>query len=129
MPLLEVKLCFVGGFQYHKHICALLDEIATFPEVATKAVQALSTHWAYYFFLSRLTVGKVPGLLETRGAPEEMGEPLYFVGDSHVLSCAWCPLQVAGQRRYIHPLLVTGLKAWHLRHGHRYGTYVIVFIS
>lgn len=129
VPLLEVKLCFVGGFQHHKHIRALLDEIATFPEVATKAVQALSTHWAYYFFLSRLTVGKVPGMLETPGAPEEMGEPLYFVGDSHVLSCAWCPLQVAGHRRYIHPLLVTGLKAWHLRHGHRYGIYIIAFIS
>ena len=33
-----------------------------------------------------------------------------------------CRVSVRGQPRYVHPLLVTGLKAWHLRQGHAFLT-------
>lgn len=49
--------------------------------------------------------------------------PLYLVGDSHVLSLAWQTLTIDGTPRLIVPILVTGLKAWHLRSGTRFFTH------
>eukprot|EP00977_Amphora_coffeiformis_P018384 scaffold6438_cov181-Amphora_coffeaeformis.AAC.11 len=46
-------------------------------------------------------------------------EPIYLVGDSHVLSLAWqivgIPKQKGVLRRQIVPVIITGLKAWHVR--------------
>jgi hypothetical protein len=42
-------------------------------------------------------------------------KPLYVVGDSHCLSCAWARVTVAGEMRVLVPKLVTGVKQWHLR--------------
>mmetsp|Transcript_19973 Transcript_19973/g.47570 ORF Transcript_19973/g.47570 Transcript_19973/m.47570 type:complete len:566 (+) Transcript_19973:89-1786(+) len=114
-PLLHVKLCFAGGPKWHPHIQPLLNKIAAFPQVARAAVQGLSTHWAYYYFLSRLVKSEIAPPLEGR-------EPLFLIGDSHVLSGAWCHVTVRGQPRYLHPKLVTGLKAWHLRKGNKFLT-------
>lgn len=49
-----------------------------------------------------------------------VSRPLYFVGDSHVLSLAWQTLQLSTETTQQHqilvvPALVTGLKAWHVR--------------
>lgn len=41
--------------------------------------------------------------------------PIYVVGDSHVLSAAWSVVTVGGERRRLEPRLVTGVKHWHLR--------------
>lgn len=43
--------------------------------------------------------------------------PLFVVGDSHVLSIAWqtVVLPSSGLRRLIVPIVVTGIKAWHIR--------------
>lgn len=41
--------------------------------------------------------------------------PIYAVGDSHCLSCAWAVVVVNGAPRLIVPKLVTGVKHWHLR--------------
>lgn len=49
--------------------------------------------------------------------------PLYFVGDSHVLSLAWQVLHPTPDfSRRVVPLLVTGLKAWHVRPETRFFT-------
>jgi hypothetical protein len=40
---------------------------------------------------------------------------LYLAGDSHSMSSAWRTIEFKGQQHLIRPLLVTGLKAWHLR--------------
>ena len=41
--------------------------------------------------------------------------PLYLAGDSHSLSPSWREVSWRGATHLIHPVLVTGLKAWHLR--------------
>jgi hypothetical protein len=120
VPILYVKLCFVAGPKYHHRVSALLEQIQAYPEVATKAVKALTTHWAYYYFLQRLTVLEVSPMMHV--PQDKSPKPLYFVGDSHVLSAAWMELRVRGETHYIHPLLITGLKAWHLRPGHQFLT-------
>ena len=44
--------------------------------------------------------------------------PLFVIGDSHCLAPAWRRACIDGGRaRLLRPLLVTGLKAWHLRPG------------
>jgi tetratricopeptide (TPR) repeat protein len=71
-------------------------------------------------------------LQETQGQPEQRSlsctdplsheafaaaakNPLYFVGDSHVLSLAWSVLSTATGPRLVIPKLVTGVKQWHMR--------------
>jgi hypothetical protein len=41
--------------------------------------------------------------------------PLFLMGDSHCLTPAWRKVELRGQARLLTPLLVTGLKCWHLR--------------
>lgn len=41
--------------------------------------------------------------------------PIYVIGDSHCLATGWRTLQVGGQVRMMRPMLVTGLKCWHMR--------------
>jgi len=41
--------------------------------------------------------------------------PLYIAGDSHSLPPGWHTINVKGQERLLQPVLVTGLKIWHLR--------------
>ena len=43
--------------------------------------------------------------------------PLFLLGDSHVLPPAWRCVSLRGSPRCVVPVLVTGLKAWHLRPG------------
>jgi hypothetical protein len=43
--------------------------------------------------------------------------PLYVAGDSHALSPSWRVVRWRGQPRVLVPVLVTGLKLWHLRDG------------
>lgn len=50
-------------------------------------------------------------------------EPLYIVGDSHVLSLAWQTLEICGAPRTVVPVVVTGLKAWHVQQFTRFFTY------
>ena len=40
---------------------------------------------------------------------------MFLMGDSHCMSAAWRHVTLRGERRVLQPLLVTGLKAWHLR--------------
>ena len=53
-------------------------------------------------------------------------EPIFLVGDSHVLSLAWQILDIPSQRgvlrRQVIPVIITGLKAWHVRKTTRFFT-------
>ena len=42
-------------------------------------------------------------------------DQMYIAGDSHALAPAWRTLSWNGATRRLTPVLVTGLKAWHLR--------------
>ena len=46
---------------------------------------------------------------------EAKQNPIYVVGDSHVMSPAWGIMTVNGKARLLIPRLVTGIKHWHLR--------------
>lgn len=55
-------------------------------------------------------------LMSFHELPKEKGLPmLYLSGDSHALVTAWQYINFKGQKHIIKPLLVTGLKCWHLR--------------
>lgn len=41
--------------------------------------------------------------------------PIFIVGDSHILPLAWQVVEINGQHRLLYPKLVTGIKHWHLR--------------
>eukprot|EP00850_Spirogloea_muscicola_P017379 SM000148S01056 [mRNA] locus=s148:298226:303563:- [translate_table: standard] len=47
--------------------------------------------------------------------PRDEQPLLYLAGDSHCLTGAWRAVSLHGRRRLLAPVLVTGLKAWHLR--------------
>ena len=51
-------------------------------------------------------------------------KPLFLVGDSHVLSLGWQPIQIPGhdQPWLAIPVVITGLKAWHVRQETRFFT-------
>jgi len=50
-------------------------------------------------------------------------KPIFLVGDSHVFSLAWNTIRVlGGRRRLVVPVVVTGLKAWHVRSSTRFFT-------
>jgi hypothetical protein len=61
--------------------------------------------------------------------------PLFLMGDSHVLSLAWQTIQVPNhsdafsRERVIVPLVVTGLKAWHVRPHTRFFTHTNLRIA
>ncbi|KAL4230516.1 hypothetical protein ACF0H5_010898 [Mactra antiquata] len=40
---------------------------------------------------------------------------IYMIGDSHCVTPAWQKIHVSGTSYIIHPVLITGLKIWHIR--------------
>lgn len=54
-------------------------------------------------------------LMDYHSLPLPKHKPIYVAGDSHSMSLAWQTIQVKDTSRIIHPMLVTGLKIWHLR--------------
>lgn len=56
----------------------------------------LSTHWAYYYFLSHLLEGDAICSSLTEA------EPFYMVGDSHVLSSSWRDMSVQGRQVFVY---------------------------
>ncbi|KAN0030379.1 hypothetical protein ACTA71_010144 [Dictyostelium dimigraforme] len=54
-------------------------------------------------------------LMPYKSLPLPKYRPIYIAGDSHCFSTAWTPITIQGEQRLFHPLLVTGLKMWHLR--------------
>lgn len=60
--------------------------------------------------------------------PNQMAaDPIFLVGDSHVLSLAWqiveIPAETSRIRRRVIPVVITGLKAWHVRQETRFFTH------
>eukprot|EP01126_Amoeba_proteus_P064126 TRINITY_DN8933_c1_g1_i3.p1 TRINITY_DN8933_c1_g1~~TRINITY_DN8933_c1_g1_i3.p1 ORF type:complete len:511 (-),score=85.71 TRINITY_DN8933_c1_g1_i3:59-1591(-) len=55
-------------------------------------------------------------LMSYHKLPRDLSLPyLYLAGDSHALVSAYQPIQFQGKTHVIKPMLVTGLKCWHLR--------------
>lgn len=56
-------------------------------------------------------------IFETLPPPmkEEKVKKLYVVGDSHIIPLAWRRLTIKNEKYMVVPLLITGIKIWHLR--------------
>ncbi|GBG00012.1 hypothetical protein Rsub_12790 [Raphidocelis subcapitata] len=116
-------------------LCAALEA----PRAASEAElhnTAIRNEAAYFGCVAQLLARHPPPALHSAGAGKAAssgacagtgtadagagvaGErPLYVLGDSHCLPVAWRHVTLRGERRLLRPLLVTGVKAWHLRRG------------
>ena len=70
---------------------------------------------AYFNCVAQLLETAPPPDLPMQGAAAHARKPLYVLGDSHCLPLAWRVLALRGEERVCVPMLVTGLKQWHLR--------------
>ncbi len=102
------------------HTTAIRNEAAYFGCVCGLLLDRPPPAWPLVPSLAPRTSG---GAEEGRGgggggvlAAGVVEAPLLFVlGDSHTLPPAWRHVNLRGQRHLLHPLLVTGVKIWHLR--------------
>ena len=105
-----MKVCFVTGNLKCLPTCIrMLDPLCKDQELHKTLVR---NEHAYYKCISQIfnECPSPPSSLNTGNLT-----PIYFVGDSHVLPVAWKDLQFSTGQYKIHPVLVTGLKIWHLR--------------
>ncbi|CAI5473075.1 unnamed protein product [Closterium sp. Yama58-4] len=106
-----VKALFLGGaVQRAKAVGALVERARL--ASATPLHETLIRNEAAYFgcAFQLLSQYPIPHSL-SHNAPQ----PLFLAGDSHCMAAAWRVVQVRGRPRLLCPLLITGLKAWHLR--------------
>ena len=72
--------------------------------------------------IASTNVSPIPFIFNSDSNFKSIGdiEPMFVCGDSHVLSLAWQLIRIptsenSGKFRLLHPLVITGLKAWHCR--------------
>ena len=108
-----VKLLFCGGALGR---AAALSAVASAWAAATPGGHALHespvrNEAAYGSCIHLLLTQHPPAVPPAQ--PEE--QPLFVLGDSHVLPCAWRTVTFRRKQRLLVPCLVTGIKAYHLR--------------
>ena len=108
-----VKLLFCGGALGR---AAALSAVTAAWVAATPGGSALHespirNEAAYGSCIHLLLTQHAPGVPPSQ--PEE--QPLFVLGDSHILPCAWRAVTFRGKQRQMVPCLVTGVKAFHLR--------------
>ncbi|GKY95975.1 hypothetical protein MPSEU_000558000 [Mayamaea pseudoterrestris] len=120
-------IAFDEGME-HENLCAggySESKIGEFTKKLDVVVQFASSHVILQSDPSRHVVPSPLTWLLPRTFPSANAESLYLVGDSHVLSLAWQLIQLpSGDFRRIVPVVVTGLKAWHVRPETRFFTRV-----
>jgi len=100
------KVCYVAGDIARLRLLLRLVS----PEIADRKLhKTLVRNEAAYFGCVRQLIDLLPG------EPAAAASPLYVVGDSHSLPLAWHPITIGGEQRLLRPMLVTGLKCWHMR--------------
>ena len=113
-----VKLLFVGGALARARVVTDLVETARAAS-STPLHETLIRNEAAYFGCVTQLLREYPApplsALETPIASSNDGGFLYLAGDSHCLPGAWRTVHLRGAERRLAPVLVTGLKAWHLR--------------
>ncbi|CAM6126427.1 unnamed protein product [Calypogeia fissa] len=106
------KILFVGGALERAQQLARLIEPARL--ASSKPLhQTLIRNEAAYFTSVKQILDQYPIPLPLPPLKEQV--PLYLAGDSHCLSAAWRKVRLRSQNRLLVPMLVTGLKVWHLR--------------
>jgi hypothetical protein len=114
------KIAYVSG---DLELLIALSELLTVETLGRELHTTLIRNEAAYFGCVKELVGMLPPPLGS--APKQAAEghadttqqqPIYVVGDSHSLSCAWHTIEdYSEHKRVLRPMLVTGLKCWHMR--------------
>ena len=112
------KIAFVSG---DLELLVPLIELLAAESFGRELHKTLIRNEAAYFGCVRELVGMLP--LAGTAQADEAGSadttkqpPIYVVGDSHSLSCGWRTIEDHnGRKRILRPMLVTGLKCWHMR--------------
>jgi tetratricopeptide (TPR) repeat protein len=100
-----VKICYVLGFlKVLVPLCRLISNACEGQDFENTVVK---NEHSYYACISKL--------MEYEKAVHPKLPKLYVAGDSHCLALAWSTIMFKGQLHQMVPLLVTGLKIWHLR--------------
>lgn len=110
-----VKICYIKG------VLDILPEICKLTETACEGRDihdtVIKNENAYYSCIGGLmeyhaqTIANPP--------PEDIPR-IYVAGDSHSMTPAWHKMILRGKEHLVHPLLVTGMKIWHLRPASRF---------
>lgn len=112
------KIAYVAG---DLELLVPLIELLHVETVGRDLHKTLIRNEAAYFGCVRELVGMLPSPRPAQareGCNEETMKqpPIYVVGDSHSLSCGWHTIEDHhGHNRILRPMLVTGLKCWHMR--------------
>lgn len=110
-----VKICYVNGYlNVIPLFIKLMDPL--FKMNDDLHTTSIRNEQAYYSCISKIYEAVPPSCSAVSS------QKLYFVGDSHVLPVAWRTISGSGSEYCIHPILVTGLKIWHLRKESRFYT-------
>ncbi|CAK9882664.1 unnamed protein product [Sphagnum jensenii] len=112
-----VKILYLGGALQRSKSLAVLVESAVLTSIVPLHHTLVRNEAAYFGCIHQiLQEYPIPLPLPSR----EQLRPLYLAGDSHCLSAAWRTVQLREEARLLVPLLVTGLKVWHLREESRF---------
>jgi tetratricopeptide (TPR) repeat protein len=111
-----VKILFVMGVLSPLPSLIHLIEKARVKNYHTLHKTAIKNEFAYFRMIAQIMTDLSPKI----PIPENI-QPLYVCGDSHSLSPAWQCIKYKSEQRVITPVLVTGMKCWHLHeHSHHY---------
>lgn len=109
-----IKVCFANGFLKPLPLfIRLIDPLFNLGDLHKTSI---SNEQAYYSCIRHI-YKVVPPI-----CPMNSSNKLYFVGDSHVLPISWREINGSENNYCVQPVLVTGLKIWHLRKDSRYYT-------
>jgi len=104
----DSSLCLPSNTERHRRQRQIHMFTSRLRTIATAAETPISEGQSHFYFAPN---------------PANHHRPLYIAGDSHVLSLAWQTLWIApNQPRLVVPLVVTGLKAWHVQSNVRFFT-------
>lgn len=110
-----VKICYINGvLDILPEICTLTDEACEGRDIHDTVIKNEN---AYFSCIT----GLMSYHAKTIQNPPSADMPrLYVAGDSHSMTPAWHTMQLRGKDHLVQPLLVTGMKIWHLRPSSRF---------
>ena len=110
-----IKIFFVKGeLEIVAHLVKSTKSLYSMQEDLHKTL--IRNEQAYYSCISQIFETFPPSM---KG---ESAKKLYVVGDSHVLPLAWRCLTIEDVEYTIVPILITGIKIWHLRKNSQFYT-------
>lgn len=110
-----VKICYIAGvLDILPEICRLTDTACDGRDVHDTIIKNEN---AYFSCIT----GLMSYHAKTIENPPSADMPrLYVAGDSHSMTPAWHTMHLRGKDHLVQPLLVTGMKIWHLRPSSRF---------